>query len=74
MIPSLRLKGNISTGINVVSLFLKAPPVHHSNSSLALLFRVMVVVVLFMIFASIWRFIIFLFHLDRDILYFAGMI
>ena len=74
MIPSLRLQGNILTGINVVSLFLKAPPLHHSNSSPALMFRVMVVVVLFMIFASIWRFLKFLFHLDRDILYFTVMI
>ena len=55
MRPSLKLQGNILTGINVVSLFSKAPPVRHSNWPLALLFRVVVIAVLFIIFASIWR-------------------
>jgi hypothetical protein len=40
MRPSLKLQVNILTGINVVSLFSKAPPVRHSNWPLTLLFRV----------------------------------
>jgi hypothetical protein len=55
MRPSLELQGNILTGTNVFSLLSKAPLVRHSNWPLALLFRVVVIAVLFIIFASIWR-------------------
>ena len=64
MRPSLKLQGNILTGTNVFSLFSKAPPVRHSNWPLALLFRVVVIAVLFIIFASIWRCLKFWFYLD----------
>ncbi|GMY07659.1 protein ntm1-like 9 [Fagus crenata] len=58
MRPSFKLQRNKRNKVHAcqnVFLFSKAPPVRHSNWPLTLLFRVVVIAVLFIIFASIWR-------------------
>ncbi|KAK7856300.1 protein ntm1-like 9 [Quercus suber] len=54
--PTLRFNSRSNlTGFLAASLFPKASLVRHSNWSLAILFRVVLVAVLFISFASIWR-------------------
>ncbi|XP_065627177.1 uncharacterized protein LOC112024682 [Quercus suber] len=54
--PILRFNSRRNlTGFLAASLFPKASPVRHSNWSLAILLRVVLVAVLFISFASIWR-------------------
>lgn len=55
MRPNLRSKGDILTGINIFSVFSKAAPLRRKIWSFAFVFRVVVVVVLFVVFASVWR-------------------
>ncbi|XP_059432000.1 NAC domain-containing protein 91-like isoform X2 [Corylus avellana] len=55
MKPNLRSKGDILTGINVPSVFPKAASLRRKSGSLAFVFRAVVVVVLFVIFAGALR-------------------
>ena len=53
--PSMRSKGDNLTGMNISSVFSKAASLRRKSRSFAFMFRAVVVVVLFIIFAGAWR-------------------
>jgi hypothetical protein len=53
--PSMRSKGDILTGINVPSVYSKAASLRRKSGPFGFVFRAVVVVVLFIVFAGAWR-------------------